>query len=77
VKGVLNALASAVIGVVLAIFYGLLSRFISGPLSSGPPANEFEIWLASALLGVTFPFLIFYADFFQFWQIKKHESQVL
>jgi hypothetical protein len=77
VKGVLNALASAVLGSVLAIFYGLLSRFISGPLSPGPPANEFEIWLASALLGVTFPFLIFYADFFQFWQIKNPESQDL
>ncbi len=76
VKGVLNVLTSAVIGTVLALLYGALSRSISGPLRSGPPANDFEIWLASALLGVTFPFLIFYAEFLQFWQLRKHESQI-
>jgi hypothetical protein len=73
-RGVLNALTAAVIGTVLALLYGALSRSISGPLRSGPPANDFEIWLASALLGVTFPFLIFYAEFLQFWQLRKHES---
>jgi hypothetical protein len=76
VRGVLNALTAAVIGTALALLYGALSRSISGPLKPGPPANDFEIWLASALLGVTFPFLIFYAEFLQFWQLKKHEPQV-
>ncbi len=76
VRGVLNALTSAVTGTVLALLYSVLCRLISGPLRAGPPANDFEIWLASALLGVTFPFLICYADFFQFWQLRKHESQI-
>lgn len=76
VRGVLNALTAAVIGTLLALLYGALSRSISGPLKPGPPANDFEIWLASALLGVTFPFLIFYAEFLQFWQLRKHESQI-
>ena len=76
VRGILNALTAAVIGTLLALLYGVLSRSISGPLRSGPPANDFEIWLASALLGVTFPFLIFYAEFLQFWQLRKHESQI-
>jgi hypothetical protein len=76
VKGALNVLTSAVIGTVLALLYGALSRPISGPLNPGPPANDFEIWLASALLGVTFPFLIFYAEFLQFWQLRKHESHI-
>lgn len=76
VKGVLNSLTAAIIGTVLALLYGALSRSISGPLRSGPPANDFEIWLASALLGVTFPFLIFYAEFLQFWQLRKHESPI-
>lgn len=76
VRGVLNALTSAAIGTVLALLYGALSHSVSGPLRSGPPANDFEIWLASALLGVTFPFLIFYSEFLQFWQLRKHESQI-
>jgi hypothetical protein len=76
VKGVLNALTAATTGTVLALLYGALSRSISGPLNPGPPTNDFEIWLASALLGVTFPFLIFYAEFLQFWQLRKRESQI-
>ena len=75
-KGVLNALTSAVIGTVLAMLYGAFSQPISGPLSSGPPANAFEIWLASALLGVTFPFLIFYAELLQFWQLHNPDSEI-
>jgi hypothetical protein len=76
VKGVLNALAAAVVGTVLAMLYGTFSQSISGPLSPGPPANAFEIWLASALLGVTFPFLIFYAEFLQFWQLHNPDSEI-
>jgi hypothetical protein len=76
VRGILNALTAAAMGSVLALLYSALSSSISGPLKPGPPANDFEIWLASALLGVTFPFLIFYAEFLQFWQLRKHESHI-
>jgi hypothetical protein len=71
-RGILNAAAAAVIGVALAWMYRQLSPVLSGPLAAGPQAgNEFERWLASALLAVTFPFLIFYAEFFEFWPLKK------
>jgi hypothetical protein len=76
VRGILNAVTAAAIGTVLALLYSTLSSYISGPLKTGPPANDFEIWLASALLGVTFPFLIFYAEFLQFWQLRKHEPRI-
>ncbi len=70
-KGVLSAVAAAVVGVALALLYGALAPSISGELAPGPPGNDFERWLASALLAVTFPFLIFYAEFFEFWPLKK------
>lgn len=70
-KGVLNALAATVIGAALALLYGALAPSVSGTLAAGPPGNDFERWLASALLAVTFPFLIFYAEFFEFWPLKK------
>jgi len=70
-KGVLNAVAAAVIGSALAYMYGALAPSLSGPLAAGPPGNDFERWLASALLAVTFPLLIFYAEFFQYWPLKK------
>jgi hypothetical protein len=70
-KGILNALAAAAIGVALAKVYTALAPMLSGTLVKGPPGNEFERWLASALLAVTFPGLIFYSEFFQFWPLKK------
>jgi hypothetical protein len=74
-RGLLNAVAAAVIGVALAKLYTIVSPALSGPLTAGPQAgNEFERWLASALLGVTFPLLIFYSEFFQFWPLKKEAA---
>jgi hypothetical protein len=71
VKGIANAFAALVIGNVLAMVYGRFMGVVTGALSSGPPAYQSEIWLASALLSVTFPFLIFYAEFFEFWPLKR------
>ena len=72
-KGVLNAIAAALIGTALAQVYGALAPSVTGTLSAGPPAYDFEVWLASSLLSVTFPFLIFHAEFFKLWPVKKPE----
>ncbi len=74
-KGVLNAIASAAIGTVLAGIYAALAPIVTGKVNPGPPAYDFEIWLASALLAVTFPFLIFYAEFFKMWPLHKERGQ--
>ena len=74
VKGVLNTAAAAVIGIALARLYGMLAPTVTGTLPSGAPGYEFEIWLANALLSVTFPFLIFYAAYFGYWPLAKHRS---
>jgi hypothetical protein len=72
-KGVLNAIATVCIGTGLAWVYQALAPSVTGPLASGPPPYDAEIWLASALLSVTFPFLVFYSDFFGFWPLKKDD----
>ena len=69
VKGVMNAVAAAAIGSGLALLYRMLSPAVTGALASGPPGYEQEIWLANALLSVTFPFLIFHAAYFGFWPL--------
>lgn len=74
-KGVLNCIAAAVIGVLLAKMYGALAPVVTGVLKPGPPTNDFEIWLATALLGVTFPFLIFFAEFFKMWPLQKTKPE--
>jgi hypothetical protein len=70
-RGLVSTLAAVVIGVGLARLYGALASVVSGTVNPGPPSYDFEIWLASALLAVTFPFLIFFADFFEMWPLKR------
>jgi hypothetical protein len=54
--------------------YRALVPTLTGKLNAGPPAYETEIWLASALLAVTFPFLVAYADFFTMWPLQRAKS---
>ena len=70
-KGLANTIGAAVVGVVLAHLYTALTPLVSGTLASGPPAYDLEVWLANALLSVTFPFLIYYAVFFSYWPLTK------
>jgi hypothetical protein len=70
-KGLANVISAAVIGTGLAMLYARLAGVVTGALGSGPPAYESELWLASALLSVTFPFLIYYAEFLGFWPLKS------
>jgi hypothetical protein len=69
-KGIANTVAAAIIGSALAQMYGALAATVTGQLLSGPPTYEFEVWVASSLLSVTFPFLIFFGEFFRFWPLK-------
>ena len=45
----------------LAHLYTALMPIVTATLASGPPGYDLEVWLANALLSVTFPFLIYYA----------------
>jgi hypothetical protein len=74
-KGVMNTIAVAAIGLVLAHLYVSLSPTVTARLVSGPPGYDREIWLANALLSVTFPFLIYHAAFFGYWPIPIRSSQ--
>jgi len=70
-KGVATVVTIALVGGLLAKVYGTLSPMITGTLKPGLPTYDFEIWLASALLSVTFPSLVFYAEFFKLWPLRK------
>lgn len=42
-------------------------------LPSGAPAYDLELWLASSMLAVTFPALVIFANYFQFWPLASRE----
>lgn len=75
VRGFATAALAMLVGVVLARVYLALSPVLSGDLAWGAPAYELEVWLASALLGVTFPFLSFHVDFFRLWPLRLSEQR--
>lgn len=68
-KGLFAAVTALVVGIVLALGYALLMPVVTGSLAAGAPTYDAELWLANALLAVTFPFLAFHADFFRFWPL--------
>ena len=72
-KGVVNTVLVIAIGQLLALLYRLAAPAVTGQLVSGPPAYDFEIWLANALLSVTFPFLIFIAAYFAYWPLTRSD----
>ncbi len=74
-KGIVNTVLIVVIGVGLARVYEALMPMVTGRLAYGPPTYDFEIWLASALLSTTFPFLMFYLAFFGAWPLKAAAPQ--
>ena len=56
------------------MLYRLAAPVVTGQLVSGPPGYDYEIWLANALLSVTFPFLMFIAAYFAFWPLAKRST---
>jgi hypothetical protein len=70
-KGLLSLLAVIVIGQALAWLYRALSPLVVGELAAGPPGYDLELWLASALLAVTFPLLALHAEFFKLWPFRR------
>jgi len=71
VKGIVNVILIAVVGTALARLVEALAPMVTGTLAYGAPTYDFEIWLASALLSVTFPFLMYCAEFFKYWPLAK------
>ena len=71
VKGLVNTALVVVIGQALATLFRAAAPTLVGPLTAGPPGYDFEVWLANALLSVTFPFLIFLAAYFAYWPLKR------
>ena len=72
-KGVLVAAHAALIGFIMFKIYEVAAPMVSGTLAAGLPTYQFEIWMASALLGITFPLLIVAVDFFGLWPLKSDE----
>ena len=42
---------------------------------SGPPGYGLELWLAPTMLAITFPLMVTFAAYFQFWPLKLSDGK--
>lgn len=75
-RGFAGIVLAMVAGSVLARGYAALMPVLSGSLPAGVEGNfAAEVWLANALLAVTFPLLAFFGDFFGLWPLTRGSAR--
>jgi len=57
-KGIAMTAAAIALAVVMQLLYGVAANLIAPALAAGAPGYGLELWLATAMLGVTFPLIV-------------------
>lgn len=72
-RGLLLTGLAALVGVLMYSLYSWASQLHTGQVLGMGPEHGFarEIWIASAMLGITFPIIFVVSGFFAFWPIKR------
>jgi hypothetical protein len=71
-KGIILIILNIILAVVMYYLYLWFSLLIAGRLPSGPTTGYVqELWMATALLGFTFPVIAIYTGFFNFWPLTE------
>jgi len=71
--GILTAIC-LVLGISLYQAFEVFEKWWTGGLVAGPPMYQKELWLANAMLSVTFPMIIVIMNFFKGWPIIKNNT---
>lgn len=71
-KGLLLLGLTVAVAIGMQSLYRGIAPFLAGaPLPDGGPHYERELWVATALLGVTFPLIIVVSGYFDFWPLLR------
>jgi len=70
-KGIALIICSIILAAIMWYLYAWLAVALNGALPSGPPAYVLELWVASAMLAVTFPMMNIYCGFFNSWPFSE------
>lgn len=69
-RGIVLNLGAVLLAVLMLWLYETVAAK-NFALPSGGPGYPMELWLASAMLAVTFPAMVVFAGFFQFWPLSS------
>jgi hypothetical protein len=73
-RGMVLIAVAAVLAVALHALYRALAIQQFG-LPGGPPTYTLELWLATSMLAITFPLMVAFASFFNFWPLRRSGQQ--
>lgn len=66
-KGMCLMTCSGVLAISTYGLYRFIALSLVGDLPAGPPTYGLDLWVATAMLSVTFPIIVAYAEGFGFW----------
>lgn len=74
-KGILLLVFVVALGVAMEEFYRAIApELVRVALPPGPPEYKIELWVATALLSVTFPIIIVVTGYFDLWPFKRRNA---
>jgi len=73
-RGLVLCACAAVLAVALFALYQAAATLRFG-LPGGAPQYTLELWIASAMLAITFPLMVGFADYFAFWPMEKAQRR--
>lgn len=75
IKGILLLVFVVVLGAAMEEFYRAIApALVREALPPGPPEYKIELWVATALLSVTFPIIIVVTGYFDLWPFKRRRA---
>lgn len=72
-RGLVLISAAAFLAVALHALYRVIAVNRFG-LPGGAPGYALELWLATSLLAITFPLMVTFASFFNFWPLRRSDQ---
>jgi hypothetical protein len=74
-KGLILAALAAGAAFGMGVLYRCAAPIVAQTaLAAGPPAYQLELWVATAMLGVTFPLIIAYSGSLEFWPFARRRT---
>lgn len=72
IRGLVLCACAALLALAMVALYGVAAGMRFG-LGSGAPQYTLELWMSSAMLAITFPLMVAFAEYFDFWPLAKSE----
>ena len=70
-KGAGLIAGSAVLALLTYGLYRFAALATFGQIPAGPPAYDLDLWIATAMLSITFPLIVAYGEGFGFWPFAR------